>query len=87
MRLTTRLKKLERQRQERGECPCCEGKGWSQVFVQDEPGGDLTASPGDRVGCPLCGRVSYAWMLVLDPAAPNPLEAWLAAGNRPTGRW
>jgi hypothetical protein len=26
-------------------------------------------------------------LMFLDEAAPNPLEAWLAAGNRPVGEW
>jgi hypothetical protein len=87
MRLSNRLKKLEQHRQERGDCPRCEGKGWPQHFVQGPPDLDLTTRPGDRIGCDRCGRVSQARLIVIDDSAPNPLEAWLAAGNRLTGEW
>jgi hypothetical protein len=78
MRLTTRLRKLEATRQEMGECPRCNGRGWPQTFVQGPPDGELTTKRGDRIGCDRCGRVSTVLRVVLDETAPDPLAMWQA---------
>ncbi|MBX3366949.1 MAG: hypothetical protein KF912_06495 [Phycisphaeraceae bacterium] len=75
------IKRLEDRRDIVGECPRCNGRGWPQHFVQGPPECDLTTRPGDRIGCDRCGRVSHPRLVILDKAAPNPLEQWLAAGG------
>ncbi len=85
VRLTSRLRRLEATKRQLGDCPRCHGRGWPHHFVQGPDHCDLTTKPGDPVGCDRCGRVSMPQLIVLDKNAPNPLEAWLAAGGVAVG--
>ncbi|MBX3405044.1 MAG: hypothetical protein KF699_16660 [Phycisphaeraceae bacterium] len=75
MRLTSRIKSLERKR-DRGAggagCAVCGGAGWQAVVVHNAP--DDSRPSGWPIGCPSCGRIAARTWIGLGPS-PTAQEA------------
>lgn len=78
MRLTSRIRSLEKKATSGTGCPVCGGKGWSAVLIADAPPGSLP--PGRKNGCRVCGRITHpTWISIGENPSAEQVRAFLEA--------